>query len=386
MNELVEGVNKGTIPITQEISQLIDNGFICDVALNEQKVLDFLFKKSFFDSTTLSLILVPTMECNFMCPYCFELPHKHMRTDAAYFDKLVKFAQTSFKNYNHIEISLFGGEPLLNIDKFVSFLSVTKKLSIEYKFTYRASITTNGSLLTAGIIDSLISYNCGLLQITLDGNQASHDKTRRFKNGKPSFAMLIEKINGLLATYLPSGQFKFLLRINLNNNSVEEMEVALERINENLRRFIFIFFRPVFNTESYKSGNNNTIFDLRGYYELASRLGFSVMKNNHFYRSCEACGNENTIYVMPNLSLWKCITTLSCREPEIGHLLDSGEVKLDAKKIINWYLSADCFDDSKCLECKLLPDCYGGCVLYHSVHGKRLCSPFELVSLPYLYR
>lgn len=41
--------------------------------------------------------------------------------------------------------------------------------------------------------------------------------------------------------------------------------------------------------------------------------------------------------------------------------------------------------DIKCKNCKKLPDCLGGCILYKVRNKKRKCSPFELVSLPYLY-
>ena len=382
--QIVEGLNNDDISMSNEVSQLINNGFICDAAFDERKALDFLFRKNIFDSSTLYLVLVPTMKCNFSCPYCFEASFKNMKTSKSYFKALGQYANKAFSNYNHIEISLFGGEPLLNAGNFLIFLSEVKALSLENKFSFSTSITTNGSLLTPEIMENLRMNNCVFMQITLDGDQKSHDNTRKFIDGRPSFDLLIDKINHLLPDYLASQTIRFALRINLNNNSVDEMEIALQKIDENIRNYINIFFRPVYQTKTYKENNCNTVFDLKGYYDLATRLGFRLMRNQHVYRSCEACGGENFLHVMPDLSLWKCINNLSRHEAEIGQLSENGDIELDANKLVNWYSSLDCFDDPICRDCKLLPDCFGACPLYKSVYGERLCAPFELVSLPYL--
>ena len=50
-----------------------------------------------------------------------------------------------------------------------------------------------------------------------------------------------------------------------------------------------------------------------------------------------------------------------------------------------WNKLANCFSNSKCRECKLLPDCYGGCILYYAKNKERLCKEFSMSSLPYLY-
>lgn len=121
---------------------LQNNGFIIEDDFDELKSLEYIYKKNFFDSSELTLILTPTFECNFSCPYCFEAPQRKTKTSKNYFDVLKKYAYKNFKNYRHVELSLFGGEPLLLYSQFNDMLEYTKKLSGQYGFDYSTSRQT----------------------------------------------------------------------------------------------------------------------------------------------------------------------------------------------------------------------------------------------------
>lgn len=114
-------------------------------------------------------------------------------------------------------------------------------------------------------------------------------------------------------------------------------------------------------------------------------MGFSMLKSNHHYRSCECCNDVNTIIICPDLSVWKCINDMSIDSAKIGQLSHSGEIELDPIKVINWYKAADCFNDPNCKNCALLPDYFGGCILTKIKTGKRRCSTFESSGLRNLY-
>jgi len=58
-------------------------------------------------------------------------------------------------------------------------------------------------------------------------------------------------------------------------------------------------------------------------------------------------------------------------------------VQINYNNIVNWYSAANCFKDEKCLECKKLPDCFGGCVLHKRKKGNRSCKTFDMACLPY---
>jgi len=368
------------------LTELIDNGFVLDDKYDELKALEYVYRKNFFNTKDLTLILTPSFECNFACPYCFEAPQKGTRTSEVYFSALRSYAEKYFKAYRHVELSLFGGEPLLLIDKFAELLTETEKLSEKYSFSYSTSITTNGSLLNKKIIHLLVKHHCQTLQITIDGGVESHNRTRAFeKNGAPSFKILMNIINNDLFEYFEQGA-PFYLRINLQNNSVEDIRNALQCVDKDVRQFVTVVIRAVYSTECYKANNANSVENLLEYYDMASKLGFKVSINKYFNRSCEACCDEGVFYVTPDLGVWKCVNTMSLPDGKIGSITEDGEMIIDAEKMVNWYRAADCFSDQECLNCKMLPECFGGCILYNSIHKKRLCTPFDMTGLAYFYQ
>ena len=51
---------------------LIDNGFVIDENRDELAEIKYMFEKRYYDKTFLNIVLVPSLACNFSCPYCFE--------------------------------------------------------------------------------------------------------------------------------------------------------------------------------------------------------------------------------------------------------------------------------------------------------------------------
>ena len=51
---------------------------------------------------------------------------------------------------------------------------------------YKYCATTNGYLLTPNIIDQIFSVGLTNFQITVDGDEESHNKLRVLKNGNPT--------------------------------------------------------------------------------------------------------------------------------------------------------------------------------------------------------
>ena len=126
-NKTVQNMLENKELSEKEICELLTNGLLVERARNEIKEFEYLCKKHFFNSSELNIILVPTMNCNFDCSYCFEASHKNIKTKDNYFEILKKYSQKYFKFYRHIEISLFGGEPLLVKRELMDYLSYVRK-------------------------------------------------------------------------------------------------------------------------------------------------------------------------------------------------------------------------------------------------------------------
>lgn len=369
---------------------LIDNGFIVKAEKDELAELKYIFNKNYFNDGTLSIALIPSMTCNFACPYCFEEPYRDSKLNPLYFPTLKKYAEKNFKFYNHIDVNMFGGEPLLFFDEMQDYLEYVAELSQKYCFAYSCSIITNGSLLSKHIMEVLKLHRCNSMQITIDGCKRTHDQTRKFKDGRPSFDFLFTIVNNVIGPYLQEMDLNFTLRFNLLNNSVKEVKESLLLVKPQYRDKISVFFRNIYDTSCFEGNNSNSVNDYSKLLAFAEECGFKVMYNHYFIRSCEACSDTNFGYITSDLAFWKCLNAKDSKNEfgKVGQILEDGTIQFDASRLVEWYKAANCFENEKCSQCPQLPDCLGGCIACSvaSQGNYRICSEFNLTSLPFLYK
>lgn len=139
-----------------------------------------------------SFILGITEQCNLRCTYCCysgnyinNRSHSTKSMSKADIDSIYKFIDKISPN-RHIRISFYGGEPLLNY----SLIEYAVENGYQHwgdNVTF--SISTNGTLLSANIIDWLVANNIEL-SISIDGAEQYHDKHRIDKRGNGSFSKI----------------------------------------------------------------------------------------------------------------------------------------------------------------------------------------------------
>jgi len=151
---------------------LLQRGFLVSKELNEIDLLKIRYRKNFAERT-FSLLIEPTLACNFKCVYCFEeepLPHSMSNKEE---EALIKFVERMFRQeiFHGLRVSWFGGEPLLSVPVIDRLSNAFKKIVEDFKInseisegiTYSAGLVTNGSLLTPEIFPKL-------LNISIEGN------------------------------------------------------------------------------------------------------------------------------------------------------------------------------------------------------------------------
>jgi uncharacterized protein len=366
---------------------LIKNGFIINSDIDEIDSLEYLYNLNYFRTDEINVVLVPTLQCNCKCPYCFEAGHKNeIHEDKDYFTILKKFADINFRNKKRVHISLFGGEPLLKRDELFSYLDYLTKQSSEYGYELSTNIVTNGVLLDKQTVSRLLQYNCISIQVTLDGNKETHDKLRVLHNNGETFDTIVE--NFLVAVrYGIQKQLTthFILRINLLNQNIEDITPIFKLFSDDERRRTNIIFRPIYATHQFDESNSNTIFDLKKFYDASHRSGFGIVKSTYLLQHCESDGGINFFYITPDLKIWKCINNMSTKTANIGTIEKTGNLQLNSNHLVAWYQKTNPFRDEKCRNCDNLPLCYGGCVLHIIKTGKRKCISKDMSILPYFY-
>ncbi|MGP1455029.1 MAG: radical SAM protein [Treponema sp.] len=204
-------------------SVLYKNGFIVPADLDEISRLHYFYNAQFYDPSNLTVTLLPTLQCNFACPYCFENEHnaEMSLTDIDLFFKTLDGILHAGMN---IHISLFGGEPLLSWSKVYPYLKEINNRSKKDLFNYSASITTNGYLLNTLNYDELIYSNIKKIHITLDCNKKNHNSLRSTKSGLPTFDLIISNARDVMRYMLMKNyQSEITFRANLLNNTGDDI-------------------------------------------------------------------------------------------------------------------------------------------------------------------
>ncbi|MFZ2471599.1 MAG: radical SAM protein [Methanothrix sp.] len=367
---------------------LIKNGFILNDDINELERIEYLYNANFFRTDEIGIVLVPTLQCNFKCPYCFEAKYKKGYEESKnYFDILKNFADKNFYNKKRVNISLFGGEPLLRKKEIFSYLDYVFAQSNKYGYELSTSIVTNGFLLDENTVSALFKYNCALLQVTLDGNKEDHNRLRVLHDNRGTFDEIVKNFKSAIQySNNVHTNTRFILRVNMLNQNVDHIESILDLFDNDERNKITIMFRSVRNTSQFKEININSDSDLKNFYDAAKNRGFNIYKNTNYSQYCEANGGANFFYVAPDLKIWKCLADISAEITNIGKIDETGILQLNLSHLSEWYQKTNPFKDERCRECYYLPICYGGCARYYAKTGMRSCSSKDMTITPYFYR
>ena len=335
------------------VNSLYKQGYIVDDEINE-----YLTVKENIDEfyapykKTLQMILYITMQCNFRCVYC---PEKHY--DKHFSDDLWQSIYLHIEKgindgvYNTINLTFFGGEPLLEIDRMLLFLEKLDKLSKRFpsvKFIHE--IVTNGYLLTPDIYDKLVNYNVLLYQITIDGFAETHNKLRHLIGGQGTWDKIIDNLK-----YINNkkDKAKISLRANYNDSNADTMEKYRQWELETFDNPKFEFkYVPV--TELSEFVPHNVIINESSTLDTAIREdlnnGFKMLKPcSHV---CNATyPNFYTISVDGKIAICENISS-EAKELYIGYIDELGNLILN-----NYEDWTENFEIEACKECLCYPVC-----------------------------
>lgn len=197
--------------------QLISSGLLTKADNYEEEVYDYFDRKIAVNEGKLLVYFTITSRCDLKCRYCFE---NHLKRSDAKLQDIKLFAKLlgkSLKNNRKIkkvELTLFGGEPLLRFDSCCLLLSLVKEICLRQGVSYKFAMTSNGMIVDKQELNDLKNLGLTDIQITFDGWKGSHDETRKI--GGKGYEDLLKNVSWL------GKSFSLILKYNIRKQNVND--------------------------------------------------------------------------------------------------------------------------------------------------------------------
>ena len=318
-----------------------------------------------YSSNTVVLTVLPTLSCNFKCPYCFvEQKSVFMKKDIYKRIKLLLKNVAINNKMTFLHLTWMGGEPLLN---FEGIKELTKML-VKPNIKLTANVVTNGYLLTKEVVEQLPQLNITRLQVTIDGLETEHNQTRIHKTDNNSFQKIINNLDFFFEKYNKPDDISINIRVNLarNSNYVKKFLEVYSFLRQRYKNENF-YISPGFIEDIKMNGKNISCeFDkaaLKDFYTTMVAAGltnFSMYPRNYPYEC--AVRSPNCFVIGPSGELYSCWENIGHKTNIIGHLDEKGIPIIDNETaLLRYFTGADYLSDNECQECFAFPICTGGC-------------------------
>lgn len=346
-------------------TNLVDSGCIVDDFEDELQKLKDAILETDKNASSYTLIVNPTLNCNFKCWYCYESHFSNSMMSDETVNALITFTVNLVKSDNKLKnfnLSFFGGEPFIGYSKVVKkLLPRISEICRQNDVHFSTHFTTNGYLIDEDRAEFLKDYDCSF-QITLDGHRQQHDNTRATKDWKGSYHQILRNI-----MLLASKGMHVLVRINCTSNNIDSAQGILKDFDmfpeDCKKRISFDFQRVWQDSNNDPDGLHGKVFSDKIHImsERFINKGFatsSVLFMKGFRNSCYA-DKINQMTVNYDGGVYKCTARDFNEKNRLGQLCDDGAVLWDKMHPGKRYESK--FSDPSCHRCRIAPLCGGGC-------------------------
>lgn len=301
------------------------------------------------------LTILPTEQCNFRCTYCYE-DFEIGKMSSQIIDGVNKYINNRAKEIDRLTISWFGGEPLAALDviRVISrnALDACKKNNVNFS----AGMTTNAYVLDVDTARELLELGVNSYQITIDGDEEEHNKTRIRADGKGTFSRIWQNLTAISNSDL---QISIKIRIHVTPRNHDSLLRLISMLNESgFNNRFGIHFHKV--SKLGGAGSENVTELKTDEYLKRIALYESLLFGNRNVSSefsgissgkyiCYA-SKPNHLLIRADGRLGKCTVALDMPSNTIGKLLPDGSITVDNHLFQSWMVGFESFDE-KVLGC-----------------------------------
>lgn len=335
-------------------------GIIKPTSLNEFNKIIINEKNEIYSKNKdkLTFVLVPTMNCNLRCDYCFEKEYRcNKKLLNEQIPKIVKFILSRInRKIKKIHITWFGGEPMLEYEFICDFSKEIIEEMNKMNIQYTSSMITNGVLFDKNKICNLVE-NCRIsrYQITVDGTEQYYCDIKKTIPAVYSKVMINIKE---LCKYA-----QVTIRLNSNKMNYEDLKDVTKYIIdicENSKNLNFYLAKLInydnqcdlcnFSQEEF----DDRKIEYKKYYLSLINKDYKITLPK--YRGC-FCGlfTVNNFVIGPELKIYKCEHDVGNDDKVIGNV----EYGIYYNDYMVEFLENKILD--QCKKCSIFPLCLGGC-------------------------
>lgn len=358
--------------LTDEENELAETlselGFITDDQTDERaEFLGWFEEKIRNNYEQISSLILTSRTCNLRCPYCFEkdVLDRGLNMTVETADQVIRWNQARIDRHRpkKMDITFFGGEPLMNVpvlEKIASEMHVyCQERGVEFEF----GMITNGVMLTKKLVERIKPWGLKWVKITLDGDKHEHDQLRVTPSGKGSFDRIwanLESVKSLVPVYIGG---------NFNQVNQESLHRLVDRLSEApFRENIFAAeFKPV--QENFDGNRKESSIRTDLAEPAFNPEQIEIMMDARSYIRSKGLPSNNQVGIGPcelhrksffgidmNGKLYKCSAMVGRDEFASGDIWE-GE---DSVKVVE-RMGEGIRPWKDCGDCAFIPVCAGGC-------------------------
>lgn len=349
-------------------------------ALTDENEIDALRKECAVgvnQPNSLFLVICPTMDCNFACPYCVETGqrrHGIMDDETAYALKRFFDRMLDEKKVRSVCVLWYGGEPLLALPRMVDLGKHFLAACWARDIFYYSNITTNGYLLDENTINALDSIGVSFYRITLDGPAETHDKSRMLVNGKGTYDQIMRGVKELCKR-----KHQVEIRCNVSKRNADKLLPLEEEVNrlKEENNWIYLHYARMLVYRDVPDALSSIAMTEEEFSQFCTSKKDNKydIRPRHKSVPCRAC-LPYSYCIDEDGDIYKCNAFLSQKDHVMGNVKDLPDSKsLDNSPEAEKIKSRAFPEDKECLSCKMLPQCLGSCPVGKA--GEKRCHPLK---------
>jgi uncharacterized protein len=379
----------------EAVDVLKENGFFVSDYAADRRALEEYFLSIKHSAEELHITVLTTLQCNFACGYCYQGDREDFNQFA---DKMT--LETSARLAAWIEgeldrlrpakfaMTFFGGEPLLNLPVVYDLADRTWAATQARGIPQSLSMITNGLLLTTDVVDRLVPRGLRGIKVTLDGDQATHDRMRPLRGGQGTFDRIIDNIRKV------ADRTRISIGGNFDESSADSFPALLDFLKEQdfADKLVKVNFKPIVRDQPPPAPTLKGMLPLVPVNELGKPLGGSCMTSvgGGGGSTCDSCSfldekmaflreetrrhglpgpsgvpggpchvhHANAHTIGPDGSLYGCPGFTGEKAMSTGHIDGRAESWREHNR--NRFDTLDPW--KQCGDCAFIPTCAGGCL------------------------